>query len=207
MNTSLDQGTTALLVVDPQMDVLAKESVIWDLLGEQVTKRGIVEKLVSLRDQAEKSGVLVLYSWLQVTQADYAAWRLRNPLQQLMAARQMMIPGAGGRFMPGLEPTASTVLLSPRKGPSPSHSDLVVQLRQRGIETVIVAGMIANLCVEAHVRALTDEGFNAIVVGDATATTDDASHDAALANFGLLATEVVDMEVALEALRTVPAPV
>ena len=205
MKTAPNWSATALLIVDPQMDVLASESVIWDLLGEQVEKRGIVEKLVALRGQAEQSGVPVLYSWLQVTEADYAAWTLRNPLQHLMADRKMMVPGKGGRFMPGLEPTASTVLLSPRKCPSPNHSDLVLQLRQRGIETVVVAGMIANLCVEAHVRALTDEGFNAIVVGDATATTDDASHEAALANFGLLATEVVDTPGLLEALRTVPA--
>ncbi len=207
MNTTLDWNTSALLVVDPQVDVLSTESVIWDLLGEQVTKRGVVEKLVSLRDQAEQSGVPVLYSWLQVTEGDYAAWNLRNALQHLTADRQMMLPGKGGRFIPELEPTATTVLLSPRKGPSPGHSDLVVQLRQRGIETVIVAGMIANLCVEAHVRALTDEGFNAIVVGDAIATTDDASHDATLANFGLLATEVVDTPSIIEALGAMPAAV
>lgn len=205
MNTEFDWSTTALLVVDPQVDVLSSESVVWDLLGAQVERRGIVEKLVSLRDEAGVNGIPILYSWLQVTENDYAAWNLRNALQHLMADRQMMLPEKGSRFIPELEPTPTTVLLSPRKGPSPHHSDLVVQLRQRGIDTVIVAGMIANLCVEAHVRTLTDEGFNAIVVGDAIATTDDASLDATLANFGMLATEVVGTQSIVEAFRAAPA--
>ena len=197
----IDWTTSALVVVDPQVDVLTPESVIWDLLGEQVAQVGVVDKLIMLRDQAEKSGVPVMYSWLRVTEADYASWNHRNGLQKLMAERRMMLPDQGSRFAPGLEPTPATILLSPRKGPSAVHSDMMVQLRQRGIETIVLAGMIANLCVESHVRDATDGGFNAIVVGDATATTDDGTLSAALASFGLLASAVVGTEDVLESLR------
>ena len=35
----------------------------------------------------------------------------------------------------------------------------MLQLRKRGIGKVILAGMSANLCVEAHMRELLERGF------------------------------------------------
>ena len=46
---------------------------------------------------------------------------------------------------------------------------LVLQLRKRGIDNVILAGMSANLCVESHSRELLEQGFDVTVVKDATA--------------------------------------
>ena len=60
--------------------------------------------------------------------------------------------------------------------------------------------MIANLCIESHVRELTDAGFNAYVVGDSIATTDDAAHDATLAGFGMLATGILDSDTVVESM-------
>lgn len=196
---------TALVIVDPQVDVLDPEGALWDLVGDQVRRMGIVDKLVALRDAAEAADVPVFYSWLRITEEDYAAWTPKNGLQQLMAARKIVQPGAGGRFVAPLEPTASTILLQPRRGPSSTSSDLAEQLGQRGIETIVVAGMIANLCVESHVRDVTDLGFGAIVAGDAIATTDDATLNATLASFGLFATAVVDTGELVSSLNDVVA--
>jgi nicotinamidase-related amidase len=51
----------------------------------------------------------------------------------------------------------------------PQTNDLVLQLRERRIDKVILAGMLANLCVESHLRELLEEGFEVAVVKDATA--------------------------------------
>ncbi len=76
----------------------------------------------------------------------------------------------------------------------PENNDLALQLRKRGIGKVILAGMSANLCVEAHLRALLEQGFEVTVVKDATAG---ARHPelgdgyvAALINFGYIANAV-----------------
>ena len=197
----MDWTKTALVIIDPQVDVLDPEGAFWDLVGEQVSRFGTVEKLMALRDAAEQAGVAVFYSWLQVKDEDYAALEPKNGLQQLMADRKTFLPDGGGRFVPQLEPTSSTILLKPRQGPSAVASDLMDHLRERGIETIVVAGMIANLCVESHVRDVTDAGFGAIVVGDAIATTDDAALAGSLANFGLLASGVAETSQVVESLR------
>lgn len=205
MNSTLDWNTSALVIVDPQIDVLSPEGAAWDLVGEQVTRLGIIDKLVALRDEAERAGAPILYSWLSVTDEDYRSWTPQSGLQQLMAERKMVRPDHGGRFHPRLAPTERTVLLSPRKGPSPAHSDLTLQLKRRGIETIVLAGMIANLCVEAHVRDAGEAGFGTIVVRDAIATTDDASLAATLGNFGLLANGLLDTHEVIASLQGIAA--
>ena len=61
-----------------------------------------------------------------------------------------------------------TVIVNPHKVYGPESNDLALQLRKRGISKVILAGMSANLCVEAHLRELTENGFEVTVVKDAT---------------------------------------
>jgi hypothetical protein len=47
------------------------------------------------------------------------------------------------------------------------HSSL--QLRKRGISKIILGGMLANMCVESHLRDLVEQGFEVAMVKDATA--------------------------------------
>ena len=51
----------------------------------------------------------------------------------------------------------------------PQTNDLVLQLRKRGITKVLLAGMLANMCVESHLRELLEQGFQVAVVTDAIA--------------------------------------
>ena len=60
------------------------------------------------------------------------------------------------------------VVVSPHKVSGPQTNDLVLQLRKRGVNRVILAGMLANLCVESHLRELVGQGFEVAVVKDAT---------------------------------------
>jgi len=63
-----------------------------------------------------------------------------------------------------------TVVTSPHKVYGAQANDLVLQLRKRGIDRVILAGMSGNLCVESHLRELLEQGFEVAVVTDATAS-------------------------------------
>ncbi len=60
------------------------------------------------------------------------------------------------------------MVASPHKVYGPENNDLVLQLRKREIGRVILGGMSANLCIEAHMRELLEQGFEVIVVKDAT---------------------------------------
>lgn len=80
-------------------------------------------------------------------------------------------------------------------------TDLERELRGRGAESLVVAGMMTSMCVDATVRAAVDLGFEVTVVGDACAAPDleyggtnvsgDAVHAAFLASLSDGYAEVV----------------
>src|SRR5205085_2799742 len=93
------------------------------------------------------------------------------------------------RFKPYLR-ACDAVVASPHKVYGPSSNDLVLQLRKRRIEKIVLAGPAGNLCVEAHLRDFLEHGFEVAVVRDATAGTKNGEGDgyrAALVNFRFLA--------------------
>ena len=81
---------------------------------------------------------------------------------------------------------------------------MVLQLRKRGIDKVILAGMSANLCVEAHMRELLEVGFEVAVVKDATAGARHPElgdgYKAALINYGYMANAVLSTDEVVEAM-------
>jgi nicotinamidase-related amidase len=105
--------------------------------------------------------------------------------------------GSGADWLQRLKPyieDPDTVVASPHKVFGPETNDLVLQLRKRGIDRVILAGMSANLCTESHLRELLEQGFEVLVVKDATAAAqvpEGDGYQAALTNFRFLANSVL----------------
>merc|ERR1712061_411337 len=50
-------------------------------------------------------------------------------------------------------------------------TDLEVQLKLHGIETIALAGFLTNCCVESTMRSACEKGFNVISLTDCTAAT------------------------------------
>ena len=94
------------------------------------------------------------------------------------------------RFKPYIE-DGKTVVVSPHRVFGPQTNDLVLQLRKRRISKVILGGMLANMCVESHLRDLLEQGFEVAVAKDATAAPRHPEwgdgYTAALINFAFLA--------------------
>ena len=108
------------------------------------------------------------------------------------------------RYKPYIE-DGQTVVSSPHKVYGPENNDLVLQLRKRGIEKVILAGMSANLCTESHMRELLEQGFEVAVVKDATAAAivpEGNGYAAALINFRFMANAVWTTEEAAKAMTS-----
>ncbi len=203
MDTKIDPARTALLIVDPQNDFLSEDGAVWDLVGEEVRRNNVVEHLVQLRRAAEEVGIPVFYSPHYFNAREYAEWRHLNPIDRVMFERRMFdVSGKGADFLPELAPSERTFVLSPHKALSGFWAnDVQLQLRQRDVQTIILAGMSANLCVESHLRDAAENGFDVVVVEDATAGAGEAATQAAYVNYGFIATEVVTTAEVLEALE------
>ena len=81
------------------------------------------------------------------------------------------LPGSGADFLQQLRHfilDGPAIIASPHKISGPQTNDLALRLRKRGVSQIVLAGMATNLCVESHLRHLLEEGFEVVVVRDAT---------------------------------------
>jgi nicotinamidase-related amidase len=199
----IDLATTAMFVTDPQNDFLSEGSPAWELVGPTVIKHKVVEKEKALKALAKELGVPVFYSTHMYTPKDFANWKSLNGIDKIMFDLKMFAQGTWGHEIhPELQPDSNTIVMNPHKGLSNFWTgDAAIQLRQYGIETVIMYGMSANMCIESHARDAIENGFDLIIVADATAAAGDAAYEAALTNYEFLAHEVVTANQVMKRLR------
>ena len=216
----VDPARTALVITDPQNDFLSPEGVTWGVVGQSVTENGTVDNIERLLRTAKDIGIPVFVSPHYYYPTDHG-WQFEGALERLMHEIGMFdrsgpltldgFEGSGAdwldRYKPFIE-DGETVVVSPHKVYGPETNDLVLQLRKRGVDTVILAGMSANLCVESHMRELLEQGFEVAVVTDATAAARVAEGDgyeAALVNFRYMANTTWTTDEALDQLSQVTA--
>lgn len=197
---------TALVIIDPQNDFLSPNGVAWGVVGESVTENNTVENIETLLEAAKRTNLPVFISPHYYYPHDHE-WRFEGTLEKLMHSIKMFdrpsplsledFEGSGADWLERYKPyinDGKTIVTSPHKMYGPETNDLVLQLRKREIDKVILAGMSANLCVESHLRELLEQGFEVVVVEDATAAakTPDLGdgYSAAITNYRFLANGV-----------------
>ncbi len=201
----VEKGTTALVITDPQNDFLSPDGAVWGVVGESVTKNGTVGHLEDLIKGAHDNGIPVFISPHYYFPQDHK-WQFGGALEKMMHAVGMFdrgnalsvdgFEGSGADWFNSLKPLIQrddVVVTSPHKVYGPESNDLALQLRKQKIDKVVLAGMSANLCVEAHMRELLEEGFEIAIVKDATAAAilpGGDGYEAALLNFRMMASSV-----------------
>ena len=201
----IDPARTALVVTDPQNDFLSPQGVTWGVVGKSVEENGTVANIETLLKAAKAAGLAVFVSPHYYFPTDHS-WHFAGALEQLMHAIGMFdrkgplsldgFRGSGADWLEIYKPyieDGRTIVTSPHKVYGPESNDLALQLRKRGIDKVILAGMSANLCVESHLRELLEQGFEVAVVKAATAAAqvpEGDGYQAALINFRYLANAV-----------------
>lgn len=206
----INKNNTAVLVTDPQNDFLSEKGVAWPLVADSVKQHQTIEHIEQLFKAAKDHGFEVFISPHYYYPTD-RAWRFGGTGEQMMHETKMFdrrgplsldgFVGSGAdwleRYKPFIE-DGQTIVISPHKVYGPENNDLILQLRKRTISRIILAGMSANLCVEAHLRELIEQGFEVAVVKDATAGARHPElgdgYKAALVNFGFIANAVLSTD-------------
>ena len=176
------RGTdTAVVFIDPQNDVLSEKGANWASVGASVTENRTVANMERIFQAAKAKGYEVFISPHYFYPTD-SGWKFNGPLESdefrthTFARRGPLdlsgFPGSGAdwldRFKPYIE-DGKTIVVSPHKVWGPQTNDLVLQLAKRRISRIILGGMLANICVESHLREFLERGFEVVVVKDATA--------------------------------------
>jgi nicotinamidase-related amidase len=201
----IDKERTALVITDPQNDFLSPDGATWGLVGKSVTDNNTVNNIESLLKTAKDNDLHVFISPHYYYPTDHG-WKFEGALEKVMHDINMFdragpldlddFEGSGADWLDIYKPyiqDGKTIVVSPHKVYGPETNDLVLQLRKRGIDKVILGGMSANLCVESHMRELLEQGFEVAVVKDATAAAivpEGDGYQAAVINYRFLANTV-----------------
>ena len=98
-----------------------------------------------------------------------------------------------------LAPRAGELVIDKNTSSALNSTGIEGLLRNLGVETLVLAGMATDMCVETTARDAADRGLNVIVVEDATATFFEHHHRAALSGFARVFGQVWSTAEVLEA--------
>jgi nicotinamidase-related amidase len=162
---------TGLLLVDTFNDFLSHGGKLWPRVRPVADTVNLLAHLRMLLAAVRRSGMIVLHvphrRWRE---GDFDRWRHPTAWQLEIDREGLFAHGTwGGDWHPDLAPQPGDVIVQEHWGHDGFHNtDLDLQLRQRGIENIVLAGMVLDGCVAATARAGAELGYHVTLVGDAT---------------------------------------
>ncbi|GAA2083987.1 cysteine hydrolase [Pseudolysinimonas kribbensis] len=161
----IDPARTALLLMDLQPSVLARYPA--DV---------VLPNAIALRDAARDAGVLVGYVHVALAPEEAAAVPATNPMFSGLAARMAGADPAMSEVDPRLEIDVEEPVFRKTRVGAFSTTDLDARLRERDIDTLVLAGISTSGVVLSTVRDGADRDYRLIVVADACSDLDDEVH-------------------------------
>ena len=200
----LDPRATALVVIDMQNGFLHSCGGYMESESARSAVPAVNALAMALRDV----GGLVF--WVQNTHDESCLreWTVQQRMNTPEAnARRSaaMTPGAVGHALwPELDVRPGDEIVLKRRYSTfiQGSSDIVERLRARGIDTVLIAGTLTNVCCDSSARDAMMLDFRTVMVSDACATTSAEEHDAALAAFYATFGDVMDVRFIVRRLGT-----
>jgi nicotinamidase-related amidase len=95
------------------------------------------------------------------------------------------VSGAARRLAAGLDVQADDLRVEKARASAffPGNCDLHERLRARGVEHVLIGGLVTNVCCESSARDACELGYQVTMVSDALVGHQFGLHEAALATF------------------------
>ena len=163
---------TGLLLVDPYNDFLSPAGKLWPQAKEVAVEVNLLSNLKSIVNVASRSGIRIFFvphhRW---EPGDYTHWKHPTTRQLAGAKNQILAKGTwGGEWHPDFVLQEGDIIIKEHWAQSGfANTDLDQQLKQHGIEKIILIGMLANTCIESTGRFGMELGYHVTLVKDATA--------------------------------------
>lgn len=165
----LNAATTALVVIDLQEGILP-------FAGGPYTASEVVSRAARLAEKCRSSGspvVMVRVGWSD----DYAE-ALKQPIDAPAPAHAL--PENWWAWPTALGKTDGDLVVTKRQWGAFYGTDLELQLRRRGIDTIILCGISTNIGVESTARNAWELGFNLIIAEDACSAASSEQHQGSM---------------------------
>lgn len=183
--TDIELSKTALLVIDMQKDLVKTEGGYFAPLFQAIQSNKVIENIARVIKGARETKVPI---WHIATVhrkdgADVVPTITDFMLQGLVPKEmgEVMVEGTpGADFIDELRPAAEDYVVVKRRSSAFHNTDLDLLLRTRGIDTLILAGVVTNGCVENTSRDARQRDYHVLVLSDCCASIMPEAHDYAM---------------------------
>ncbi len=177
----VDPRHTALLVVDVQNDFCASGGYFTKLGHDVTAVQVMVPRLADFIEEARKVKLPVVF-----IQAIYDEYHLSSVWLEKKLGRPVSphhcISGTWGADFYLLQPKPGEPIVQKHRYSAFLDTNLDLVLRSMGIESVLMAGVATNVCVESTARDAFQRDYYVLFLDDCTATTSEELHQGTLAN-------------------------
>ncbi|MFX1469127.1 MAG: cysteine hydrolase family protein [Promethearchaeota archaeon] len=208
---------SALIIIDMQNYQVKKTSAIVELFEKSVP--GLIQYFIKRVDEMVIPNIKRLLEFFRENKIpiyytkfasrrkdrnDYANnIQLYNQIFENMFGKYIFpsIQEPTADLIPELKPEEDDVVILKTTNGTFNSTDLEHYLRNLGINTVIIVGVVTNVCVENTARTAFDLGFNVYVIDDACAAWSPTIHNAALRGMELFFTNTLTTDELLKRLN------
>lgn len=204
MTSAYDTARTAFVLVDPYNDFFAEDGKIYPRLKGVAESVGLHEHIRELLAAVRAAGIqVVIAPHRRWHPGDLEGWLRPGPAQARLGTGKLYAADTiGGEWYPDFAPLDGDVVATEHWGISGfAHTDLDQQLRQHGIEHIILAGLTAPGCVEGTGRWGMELGYAVTLVKDATASFSKEWMHAAVELNGPLYAEVLTTAEVIDGIK------
>jgi nicotinamidase-related amidase len=166
------RSQTGLLFVDPYNDFLSPGGKLYPLAEEVAESVDLLAHLREIVSAARQAAIPIFFvphhRW---EPGDYTTWKYPTPHQLADGQREVFAKGSwGGEFHPDFSVQKGDIVIKEHWAQSGfANTDLDQQLKQHGIQRLVLIGMLANTCIESTSRFGMELGYHVTLVKDATA--------------------------------------
>jgi nicotinamidase-related amidase len=157
----LDPRTTALVLIDMQKGILGMPLAPYGAAQ-------LVENAVALGKRLKEAGGSVVL--VNVAFANDHADRLSQEVDAPMQVRPGGMPAEWSEFVPEIASLQMDVVITKRQWSAFHGTELDLQLRRRGITTIVLGGVATNFGVESTARDAWQHNYAVVIAEDACAS-------------------------------------
>jgi ureidoacrylate peracid hydrolase len=178
MRKHLNPEETALIIIDMQNDFCHEEGVSGKRnLGDIERFQAVVEPIAALTDKAREVGVPVIFVYMTLDKSTISpAWAHK------FDGLSIVEKGSWGADFYKLYPQEGDYVVEKHRYSAFIGTNLDLILRSLNRKSIIVTGVVTNVCVESTARDGFMLDYNVAVVRDACAGSNPAAHQMTLDN-------------------------
>ncbi len=167
MDLRIEPARTALVVIDLQRGIVAMPSA-------PRSSTEVVGRAAQIATALRAAGGTIVI--VRVSPSADGKDGLKPITDAPVQAGGRTLPPDWAEIVPELAPQTSDVIITKRQWGAFYGTELDLQLRRRGVDTIILCGISTNIGVESTARDAFERGYNQIFVEDAMAARDEEEH-------------------------------